>query len=229
MGQLIAGSTEVEITPRENCFLWGYPHVERISDGVYDPLVSSSLYLSDGKSRQLFIANDLIFVSKDLCQRIRKHITAETGIPGESILISATHTHSGPTIVNAASNADDPHVPPADEAYLEFLVRRVSEGACESVRCAFPAEIGIASAEIEGVGTNRLNPKGPTDKEAFVALVRGKGSGDFISCMIVYAMHPTVLHEDSTLISADFPGMVRYYLKDHVLGKHCPLVYHNGV
>jgi hypothetical protein len=50
-----------------------------------------------------------------------------------------------------------------------------------------------------------------------------------IAAMVVYGMHPTILHEDSTLISADFPGMVRNYLQDHVLGTDCPVIYHNGV
>jgi neutral ceramidase len=45
---------------------------------------------------------------------------------------------------------------------------------------------------------------------------------------VVYSMHPTVLHEDSTLISADFPGMTRKYLQGEVLGPDCPVLYHTG-
>ena len=41
-------------------------------------------------------------------------------------------------------------------------------------------------------------------------------------------MHPTVLHEDSTLISGDFPAMTRQYLQEHVLGSDCPVLYHTG-
>jgi hypothetical protein len=41
-------------------------------------------------------------------------------------------------------------------------------------------------------------------------------------------MHPTVLHEDSTLVSGDFPGMTRQYLQDEILGRDCPVLYHTG-
>ena len=41
-------------------------------------------------------------------------------------------------------------------------------------------------------------------------------------------MHPTVLHEDSTLVSGDFPAMTRQYLQQHVLGPDCPILYHTG-
>jgi neutral ceramidase len=41
-------------------------------------------------------------------------------------------------------------------------------------------------------------------------------------------MHPTVLHEDSTLVSGDFPGLARQQLQREVLGVNCPVLYHTG-
>jgi hypothetical protein len=38
-----------------------------------------------------------------------------------------------------------------------------------------------------------------------------------IGIMVVCSMHPTVLHEDSTLISGDFPGIARQYLQSTFL------------
>lgn len=226
---LIAGSAEVNITPSSPCFLWGYPNEERKSTGVNDPLMSASLYLSDGRTELLFISNDLIFVSKELCQRIRGRISSETGIPPEAILISATHTHSGPTIINYLSNTEDPHVPLADGKYLDFLVEEISQCACRSVRQAVEAEIGQIYTYIECVGTNRDEPTGPNDNKASLLLARKRKGRAPIGAMVVYGMHPTVLHEDSTLISADFPGMVRAYLQENLVGSQCPVVYHNGV
>jgi neutral ceramidase len=49
-----------------------------------------------------------------------------------------------------------------------------------------------------------------------------------VAAMVVCSMHPTVLHEDSTLVSGDFPAMTRQFLQEHVLGKDCPVVYHTG-
>jgi hypothetical protein len=46
--------------------------------------------------------------------------------------------------------------------------------------------------------------------------------------MIVGSMHPTILHEDSTLISADFPGLARIILQEKFLGEKCEVLYHTG-
>ena len=41
---LKAGAATVDITPVDSQFLSGYPHVERYSTGVHDPLIGSSLF-----------------------------------------------------------------------------------------------------------------------------------------------------------------------------------------
>jgi hypothetical protein len=46
--------------------------------------------------------------------------------------------------------------------------------------------------------------------------------------MLICSMHPTVLHEDSTVYSGDFPGMARKRLQDEFLGGKCPVIYHTG-
>jgi hypothetical protein len=62
-----------------------------------------------------------------------------------------------------------------------------------------------------------------------VLVVRARGRDAPLACMITYAMHPTVLHQDSTLISADFPGFTRQYLRaQKLLPPSCPVLYHNG-
>jgi hypothetical protein len=46
--------------------------------------------------------------------------------------------------------------------------------------------------------------------------------------MVVCSMHPTVLHEDSTLFSGDFPGMTRRYLQSRLVGVDTPVIHHSG-
>jgi hypothetical protein len=59
---LNAGAATVDITPEDSQFLFGYPHVPRFSTGVHDPLLSCALYLDDGRTSLLFVANDVIYV-----------------------------------------------------------------------------------------------------------------------------------------------------------------------
>ena len=233
MTTLHAGAAEIEITPADSQFLWGYPHVKRYSTGVHDSLYSSALYLDDGSTRVLFIANDIIFVDKEITRRAREGIGAATGIPGRNILISATHTHSGPMIVEYISNRFDSAVPKPDRKYIDFLIEKITEAGCAAAAAAVPARLEFAVADGTGVGGNRRDPAGgAADPEVPVLTAVQADTGAPVGCMLVYSMHPTVLHEDSPLVSADFPGAVKKYVKEKVFGpvggESVPVIYHTG-
>lgn len=225
---LLAGAGVADITPQDSQYLFGYPHVARYSTGVHDPLLSSALYLSDGRTPLLFVANDIIFVGKATAGRVRRRIEEATGVPAGHILVSATHTHSGPSTVDYISLEGDPTVPKVDERYLRRFEDGIVAAAIAAVRNAEPAEVGLAVADGSAVGTNRRNPAGPADPQVPVLLVRSAGNGRPIACMLVCSMHPTVLREQSTVVSADFPGMARRYLQENLLGNDCPVLHHTG-
>lgn len=226
---LMAGAATLDLTPQSSVFLFGYPHVPRLSTGVHDGLESAALYLRHDGQQTIVIANDLIFVGKRLCAEVRRRISIKTGVPIEGIAITATHTHSGPVTVDCLSNRADPVVPKADAAYLEYVADVMVEAGCAAVRSARPAEAGLAIARAEGVGTNRHDPSGPSDPAVPVLVVRSVADRQPIACLLVHAMHTTVLHEDSTLISADFPFFTRQFLRrSGALPNHCPILYLNG-
>ena len=225
---LFAGAGVADITPHDPQYLFGYPHVERTSTGVHDPLLSSALYLSDGRTPLIFVANDIIFVGKATAGRVRQRIEEVTGVPAANILVSATHTHSGPSTVDYISLADDPFVPKVDSRYLQLFEDGIVAAVVEAVQRAQPAEAGLAIADGAGVGTNRRDPAGPANPQVPVLLVRSTANGAPIACMIVCSMHPTVLREGSTVVSGDFPGMARRYLQEHLLGPDCPVLHHTG-
>lgn len=225
---LFAGATSIDITPTKSLHLFGYPHVERYSTGVHDPLLASACYLRGDGGETVFVATDIIFISKRLAASARGRIAKATGVPAENILISATHTHSGPGTVRYASNTADPTVPEPDEDYLGQLEDGIVEAACRAVEQNAPAEIGLALANGSCVGCNRRDPAGPSHPDVPVLMVRAQDTKAYIAAMMICSMHPTVLHEDSTLISGDFPGLTRQYLQQHVLGESCVVLHHSG-
>lgn len=226
---LKAGAAVLEITPTGSVFLYGYPNVPRQSTGVHDPLQCAALHLASGDRGVLFLANDLISIPNWLVGVVRRRLREATGVVEEAILISATHTHSGPVTADHLGNADDPFVPKADPAYLNQLGHLMVEAGVRAVKASVAAELGVGSARVEGVGGNRHDPRGPADPEVTLLLARDAATHIPIACMTVYGMHPTVLHEDSLLISADFPHFTRDYLRRHALPPSCPVLYHTGV
>lgn len=225
---LIAGVATADITPNDSQFLFGYPHVRRYSTGVHDPLLSSALFLSDGTTSLLFVANDIIYVSRESARRVRDRIACETGVPAANIMITATHTHSGPMTADMLGNESDEIVPKTDPRYVELFENGIVQAAVQACRNARPAELGLAIADGSCVGGNRHDIKGPSNPEVPVLVVRDRDSHAYVTAMIVCSMHPTVLHEDSTLISGDFPAMTRQYLQERILGRDCPIVFHTG-
>ena len=225
---LTAGASAADITPTQSLHLFGYPHVERFSTGVNDPLFASALYVHDGQHASLFVSCDIIFVPKTLVAHAREIIEESTGVPASNILIAATHTHSGPGTIRYLSNEDDSTVPEPSADYLKQLGAGIVAAAQEAVSTARPAEIGMVLANGSGVGANRRVPQGPADPDVPVLIARDLSNGEAIGLMLICAMHPTVLHEDSTLISGDFPGQTRQYLQREVLHLNCPIVYFMG-
>jgi neutral ceramidase len=225
---LIAGAGARDITPGDSQFLFGYPHVRRYSTGVHDPLLSSALFLSDGGERLLLSANDVIFVGRASVERVRRRIERHTGIPGANIMVAATHTHSGPITVDMLSNEQDPAVPKADPRYVEHLENGIVEAAVEAWHAARPAEIGLAMADATGIGTNRHAVDGRSNLQTPVWAMRDIADRKFLAAMWVCSMHPTVLHEDSTLVSGDFPAFARRWLQQHVVGDDCPVLHFTG-
>jgi hypothetical protein len=225
---LLAGTGLADLTPKASLHLAGYPHVQRNSTGVHDPLLSAALYLQSGKSRALIIANDVIYVSRDLVGGARARIESVTGVPQSNILISATHTHSGPKMLDPVATSGDSIIPKADPEYIRFVEDQIVEAARRAVAGARLSEAGIAEADATGIGTNRREPAGARDLQVPVLIVRDAATHRPLAAMLVCNMHPTVLHEDSTLISGDFPAMARRFLQQKVLGNDCVVLYHTG-
>lgn len=225
---LMAGAAQINITPRKSLHLAGYPFATRNSTGVHDPLLSTALYITDGITPVIFIGNDVIFTGKATVARVRRQIAQQTGVPAANILISATHTHSGPITVPFTAGSHDALLPKPDDDFLQEMEAGMVAAACKAYEQAVPAKIGLAVANAAGIGTNRLDPDGPTDLEVPVMIARTVNSGKPIAVMLICNMHPTVLHEDSTVYSGDFPGLARQFLQQELLTIPCPVLHHTG-
>ena len=231
---LLAGAAQRDISPTRPLPLCGYPHVARLSTGIHDPLLAAALYLCNGDDAVLLVALDLIMLNTGFARQLRQRVAKSIGIPDARVLISCTHTHSAPVTIRYLPF----EMPPMDPDYMRFCADQIVATAVEAKQNAQPSELGWTTADCTGVGGNRHSPTGPTDSEVGVLAVRqtpltptlspqaGRGGqnpnplspfdgervrvrGNLLAVAIIYGMHPTVMHEDSTLVSADFPAFAR--------------------
>lgn len=89
------GWAGADITPQGPSMLAGQ-HFNRLSTEVLDPLKSTALALESGDEKTIIISADLTGFRMPLMEEVRKRITAATGVAGECVFASATHTHTAP-------------------------------------------------------------------------------------------------------------------------------------
>ena len=71
--------------------------------------------------------------------------------------------------------------------------------------------VGHCGAE-SGVGGNRREKGGLCDPTVNVLAVKDT-AGVLRACMLNYALHPTYLHAENVLVSADYPGYFRRFMQ----------------
>lgn len=212
---ITAGTSIIDISPNPGIPLAGYPHYPRHNKGVHDPLYASCLYLCDESAGLMIISADLTNLCKSYASRMRENISNETGIPYKDIVICVTHTHSAP---NTSPTFEEGIAP--DEKYIEEITSKITQTALEAFGNTFEAQIGVIHAHCgkeKGVGGNRRIPGGITDSEIEILAIKDLNNKIPAPkvCLVSYALHPSILHHDSNLVSADYPGAIRNYLKSY--------------
>ena len=217
---LRAGTSLIEISPGKGLELAGYPHFPRYNKGVHDPLFASCLYLENGQEKILFIAMDLLFFSKKYVSEVRKKIQEKTQIPSKNVFISVSHTHSGPWAAGRLDMEALEQGLNVDRAYIENLKDKIVRISVDAYYNTFKAVVASGSTicgKKEGIGGNRRHREGPVDPQLWTFAVKDKY--DVLrSALVKYALHPTVIHENSSLVSADYPGYLRQYLRSKYQG-----------
>lgn len=217
---LRAGAAVRDISPTKPMPLAGYPHVTRILTGIHDPLQAAVLYLENNGKAVLLGALDLIMLNCDVARRWRWCVAQKLSIPETHVLISCTHTHSAPVTMDYRLFAGDPAFTSPDPDYLQYCEDQLVAAAVEAQQHARAAQLGWTTAIARGVGGNRHSPDGPADPEVGVLAIRA--DGELLAVAMIYSMHPTVLHEASTVVSGDFPAFARRCIPARVV------LYHTG-
>ncbi|HOA53460.1 MAG TPA: hypothetical protein PKI05_14500, partial [Thermogutta sp.] len=96
-GVIQVGTAAVVITPPLGTPMAGY-YSARGSEGVIDDLYVKAMVLDDGQTRVALVSCDLIGIPANVVAAAREKITAATSLPGEHVLISSSHTHTGPVL-----------------------------------------------------------------------------------------------------------------------------------
>ncbi len=228
---LRVGVAEVDITPPVGFPMSGY-YSERLADGELDPLKAKAIVFREGQTAGAWVGCDLIGISTDLKNEVRRLASAKTGIPPECIALSATHSHTGPDYGKSLylKLGGEP-LEPARAAYIDKLIGGIVEAIANADAVAKPAILEAGSAtQNEPVSFNRrgltrdgsvktwmgaghpdyLRPAGPIDPEIALLMVRDE-NGTPLGVVSNFALHLDTV--GGLKWSADYPFFMERTLR----------------
>ena len=205
-----------DITPPQGLELAGYPHYPRNNEGAHDPLYATCMYLEDNGTSVAMVTLDLLFFSKVHTKTVREKVNALLGMKKENVMISCSHTHSGPW---ASGRLDIESLEAGKEQpkeYVEFLidtiVKIIADAKADAFDAYFTSGVEVCGAE-SGVGGNRRLPGGPHDPLVSVTAISDKNK-KVRGMMVNYTLHPTFIHEWSNVCTADYPCYLKMQLEE---------------
>ena len=227
-----AGIASVVVTPEKFIWMAGYAGRDKPAEGKWQDLYAKALVLEDeAGTRQVIVTMDLIGVPRELRRRVAERIEKDHGIASASLLMNASHTHSGPELRRSS-------LPPTDEElknpkvrdaweYTNGLEEKIIGVIGAAVKDLKPARLTWNKARC-GFSMNRRrdytlpaghpyadkapNPSGPVDQEV-PALRIESPEGEARGVVFGYACHNTCLGAYNWC--GDYAGFAQEYLEQH--------------
>lgn len=221
-----AGAAVQAITPKEPMWMAGYASRTKPAEGKEQELYVKALAIEDpAGTRVVLLSSDLIGITRPLAEAVRARVHKQLGLKREALMLTSSHTHSGPVI---RDNLADMYPMSAAEAKKIAPYTRQLEGwmvdvIAQAVKNLAPAALSV------GTGTARFamnrrqatdkgviigsNPTGPVDHSVPVLDVRD-AKGKLIAVAFGYACHNTTM--DFNRWCGDYAG----YAQEELEKKH---------
>ena len=218
-----AGVAKTTITPKQQMWMGGFAARNHPSEGTLHELWAKAIALEDASgNKALMITMDLVGIPKAVSDHVRDQIKAKYGLGREQIILSTSHTHSGPVLENALTD-----IYPLDEEqtdktrnYSRLLEQQLTKLAGDAFKkmetVTIFAENGVTRFQVN----RRNNPaatltritdlNGPNDYAVpVIKLLNSKGK--LKAVIFSYACHPVVL--DGYQFSGDYAGFAQLELE----------------
>lgn len=247
--ELRVGAAAVRITPGQSMPMAGYYGV-RFSTNTHDDLWARAIVLDDGATRAALVACDLISLPEVVVMQARNIVTRTTKLRGARVMISATHSHTGPVLnMGSSRKTVDGGELEVVRDYTAALPARIA-GAVRLAEAALrPARVSVAHEHEAHLSFNRRfhmrdgtvgwNPgklntnivraAGPVDPDVAVLLFETVPSNrvppSAIATYVNFAMHPDTV--GGLEFSADYPFTLSRLLGDYQ-GTNMVTLFANG-
>ena len=208
MGQLAeehwlrVGVSALEVSVPRGTPMAGFAARTEPSAGVHDPLSVRALVIED----MCWITIDVCGLDEVTCLNIRQ----ATPFLTERVIVSATHTHSGPCSMSSRLGQ-------ADERLIEIISARAVDAAHMAAATQRLCSVGYEGFSGLGIAHDRRHTSDEIDPELQVLVFRSS-VGSIVAWLLQFPCHPVVLGADNLLISGDYPSFARLILEQREPG-----------
>jgi len=210
MAKLEIGAAKVDVTPPVGVDLTGFGARPGPSKGIHKPLFARVLVLKADDKKAAVVGTDVLGFGVDSVRRIREGVEKRTGIPGSRVMVTATHTHSGPATIFLRRCGE---ICPEYLRSLEMKVVGAIEMAEQNLREAVwgsekgevPVCLNRRHHSFRAGDDPRSDRVGVVDRACNV-LRFDTTAGEPIGSIINYACHAVALGAYNLSISPDYPG-----------------------
>jgi len=193
-----AGVAKVNITPPVGLELSGWAFGPSV--GILDELYAKVLLLESDSKKAAIVTADLIGFDTKYADAIREGIANKVNMNANDVLVSCSHTHSGPATMFLRRWGE------IDEDFVHVVEKQLIGTATVAAKRMQEARIGAGKGRADGVGINRRDVEsGSVDAEVGVIRV-DNSQGEMMAVLMNYSCHPVAVHNYKNLISADYPG-----------------------
>jgi hypothetical protein len=211
------GTSQIDITPKPGVELSGFAARAQPSVGVLDPLFAKAVFLANGTERMLWIHCDLVGFAREIVLEFREWAQQRLGLAAGQVILSATHTHSGPCTIHLQECGR------YDLAYVEFLQGRLREAAEAALGQTENCEVVTTEGHLDLAVDRRQQASKHTDPRV-AALGFQRSDGAFKAVVVNYPMHAVALGSSNGQISSDIPGQAAVRLSRRLPGNPVVLV-----
>jgi hypothetical protein len=212
--ELRAGAAKVEITPDLTKFtvpLGGYAaRRDAPAKGVETPLFARAVVLSQGDTRMGIVSLDLCFLPRSIKEAVAKCLQErQSKIQGNSLFLSATHTHTAPDPLAMHRGNQFPeikHFTRFNPDLLSFVAERIAEALLRAEANMAPATAASLTESVPNLNRNRRGD--PTIDREMTVLRITTMQGKQIASVVNFAAHPTLYDDNMMEFSPDYPGIL---------------------
>lgn len=224
------------INPEPGHHLSGYG-TEYPNDGVHDDLTVTALYLESEERAAALLNFDLIGMRGAFNAKLRAAVARRISLKPGEVFLTNTHTHSGPEVrVRYQAGGKDLTRPDYNRRLIKWAAEAAADARAAAEPCTLHYNFAFAQENMNrrySLPDRRflyvpqhkqlagLSPE-YVDRELGLVAFKKKGTPNrYLAVITNYTCHPLCVGNSSNLVSADFPGALRYTVEETFAGCRC--------